>query len=251
MISSSSLTFQNWTGSYTLIEKQDLTKVYSNKLSKDFQFYKKVNSGVCTASWLSNNKFLIGTDCGRVQLLEWNENFDSLMDKEEHDGLVSCLDKKFDSEMAVSGSSDCRIKIWDLNEALSIRTFRGHDFPVTSISLNPLDTNCLISTSEDTKAVLWDLRRSKPGYNLRHGLKSFPSCSTWSTRDSNTIILGFANGQIGVFDLRNMSLGVIHKVHERLIRQVKCNNLNFISTASNDCTCKVFESHSNQDLNLM
>lgn len=251
MISSSSLTFQHWTGSYALIEKQDLTKIYSNKLPRDLKFYRKVNSGVCTARWLSNTKFLIGTDCGTVQLLEWNENLDSLMNKQEHDGLVTCLDKKFNSETAVSGSSDCRIKIWDLNEALSTRTIRGHDYPVTSVLLNPWDANCLISTSEDTRTIFWDMRKSKPGFDLKHGLKSFPSCSAWSTHDSNTIILGFANGHIGLFDLRNMSLGSIHKVHERLVRQIKCNSQKFISTASDDCSCKVFQSHSNHDLNLM
>lgn len=247
------MTFQDWSGSYAVIDKQELTKVESSTLLSKFESCKKVKSGVCTARWLTNDSFLIGTDCGKLELVKWNKNFDSLMSKEEHDGLVTCIDRKFDSETAVSGSSDCRIKIWDLNEALSVRTFRGHDFPITSVSLNPLDTNCLISTSEDGKAVFWDMRKSKPGFNLKHGLNSYPTCSAWSTNDSNSIVLGFVNGHVGVFDIRNMSLGIVHRVHERQIRQVKLNNLKLISTASDDCTSKVcqFPSPDDKALKLM
>lgn len=251
LISSSSLTYQYWSGSFVAIDKQSLTKNDSNFFSNNFKSFKTVKSGVCTARWVTNDTFLIGTDCGKLELLKWNENFDFQMSKEEHDGLVTCIDRKFNSEKAVSGSSDCRIKIWDLNEALSIRTFRGHDYPITSLTLNPLDVNCMISTSEDGRAVVWDMRKSKPGFNLNHGLKSYPTCSAWSAHDSYRIILGNATGHIGIYDLRNMSLGTVHKVHERLIRQVKINSSKLLSTASDDTTSKVFHSMSDKDLKLL
>ena len=53
------------------------------------------------------------------------------------------------------------------------------------------------------------------------------------------VVLGSEIGELGIYDLRNISQGLITKIHDRLIRQIKINNINLIATASEDCTTKV------------
>lgn len=55
----------------------------------------------------------MGTERGEVMLFKLNsessENkLEHLTTKHEHDSLVLCLDTKFDSEIAISGSEDSR-----------------------------------------------------------------------------------------------------------------------------------------------
>lgn len=86
---------------------------------------------------------------------------------------------------------------------------------------------------------MWDIRKDKPAYNLIHNLKGFPSSSAWSTTEPNTIVLGSEIGELSIYDLRNFSHGLVKKLHERLIRQIKINNTNLIATVSEDCMTKV------------
>ena len=90
---------------------------------------KSLSSGVSQARWVSNEKFLAGSDNGEVMLYKMNKEpdnmYESIMLKHEHDNLVTCLATSFNSDIALSGSEDSKIKMWDLNEELSIKTFKG------------------------------------------------------------------------------------------------------------------------------
>ncbi|CAF0874798.1 unnamed protein product [Brachionus calyciflorus] len=242
LLSSSYLTFQSWTGFIGVLPKSDISNNSKILLSK-LRIKKKFHSAPSVARWTTNESILIGNDSGDVELLNLSEssedNFEVVMSKCQHDGIVTCLDTKFDSNLALSGSDDATIKVWDLNESMSKHTYRAHDFSITSLTFKPNETDCFISTSQDYKSLLWDTRKDKPALNFKHNLTGFPSCSAMSTNDLNMIVLGSEFGELGVYDVRNLSQNMIRKVHDRLIRQIKINQKNLIATVSEDCTTKV------------
>ncbi len=74
---------------------------------------KHFETGVCDARWQSNERVFVGTENGEVMLFKLNDStgenyFERVFTKQEHDNMVLCLDSKFDSELAVSGSDDAR-----------------------------------------------------------------------------------------------------------------------------------------------
>lgn len=61
--------------------------------------------------------------------------------------------------------------------------------------------------------------------------------------DLNQIALGSETGELGLYDLRMIKQAPIfvQKIHDRLVRDLSFNkSLNIISSASEDCTSKVF-----------
>jgi len=58
--------------------------------------------------------------------------------------------------MAVSGSADKTLKLWDLATGLAIRTFGGHADTVTVIAFSP-DGRTVLSGSSDRTLKLWDV----------------------------------------------------------------------------------------------
>lgn len=133
ILSSSYLTYQHWIGFIGLLNKSEIDEIV--KLQKPFMLSslktgKSNESGISQARWISNERFITGTDNGEVVLYKMNKEepenmYETLMTKHEHDSLVVSLATTFDSHIALSGSSDSRIKVWNLNDELSTRTMKG------------------------------------------------------------------------------------------------------------------------------
>ena len=122
MVSSSYLTFANWTGFIGYLSSDELTArlqspsqqqplmLSSLKMSLD------IKSGVSVARWSSNQGILVGTDLGEVNLYriknadnnQESKQFDCEMSKREHDDPITCLETRNDSNTAISGSEDSR-----------------------------------------------------------------------------------------------------------------------------------------------
>jgi len=90
---------------------------------------KSMTSGITQARWVTNQTFLAASDNGEVMLYKLNKEpdnmYENIMLKLEHDSIVTCLATSFNYEIALSGSEDGKIKMWDLNDELSIKTFKG------------------------------------------------------------------------------------------------------------------------------
>ena len=80
-------------------------------------------------------------------------------------------------------------------------------------------------------------------------LNGFISCSSWSCVDTNKICFGTETGQLGIFDVRQLSSEPVNMneqtshVHDRLIRRCSFHplNANLVSSVSEDCKLKVFK----------
>src|SRR4029453_3408669 len=61
-----------------------------------------------------------------------------------------------DGKMAISGSDDTTLRLWDVATQQTIRSFEGHKDGVTSVAFSP-DGRMVISGSADKTMILWDV----------------------------------------------------------------------------------------------
>ncbi len=80
------------------------------------------------------------------------------------------------NDLIVSGSNDCKIKIWDAWTGECLRTLAGHNGLVRAISFDP-KTGRLLSASYDKVIKVWDIydgafsgstSRSSSDVNVNH-----------------------------------------------------------------------------------
>lgn len=62
--------------------------------------------------------------------------------------------------MIVSGSNDCKIKVWSASTGACLRTLMGHSLLVRALSFDPR-SGCLVSASYDRTVKIWDLKTGR------------------------------------------------------------------------------------------
>ena len=60
----------------------------------------------------------------------------------------------------MSGSNDCKIKVWQASTGACLRTIVGHDQLVRALTFDPRSGR-LVSTSYDKTVKVWDLHSGK------------------------------------------------------------------------------------------
>ncbi len=79
---------------------------------------------------------------------------------EEHTDPVRAVSLSRDNRLALTGSEDRSLKLWDTETGARLQTFTGHEKPVTSVYLHPEGRHAL-SGSEDLTLRLWDLETGR------------------------------------------------------------------------------------------
>jgi len=75
---------------------------------------------------------------------------------EGHNGSVRAVAISPDGKIAVSGSEDGTLKLWDLSTGKALNTLEGHRDTVNSVAISS-DGKIAVSGSEDDTLKLWDL----------------------------------------------------------------------------------------------
>jgi WD40 repeat protein/serine/threonine protein kinase len=70
-----------------------------------------------------------------------------------------------DGRAIIGGCSDRIIRMWDVSNGQLIRSFRGHQGPVTSVAISG-DGHRLVSGSEDRTVRFWDAKSGRELYHL-------------------------------------------------------------------------------------
>jgi WD40 repeat protein len=73
-----------------------------------------------------------------------------------HSGPVSAVAVTPEGRLAVSGSDDKTLKVWDLATGAEVRTLAGHDHVVCAVAVTP-DGRLAVSGSYDKTLKVWDL----------------------------------------------------------------------------------------------
>ena len=75
-----------------------------------------------------------------------------------HDRGLACIE--FRDDYIVSGSNDCKIKVWSASTGECLRTLTGHDMLVRTLSYDPASGR-LVSGSYDRSIKVWDVATGK------------------------------------------------------------------------------------------
>jgi WD40 repeat protein len=78
-----------------------------------------------------------------------------------HTAKVCCISFSTDGQLAVTGSADGRVKIWDTSTQLCLTTFHGYSYAVRSVSISPNLTLCA-SWQSGRRIRIWDIRNDCP-----------------------------------------------------------------------------------------
>ncbi|MGG6297746.1 WD40 repeat domain-containing protein [Leptolyngbya sp. AN02str] len=102
-----------------------------------------------------------------------------------------------DFTQAVSASSDCTLKLWDLERGQLLHTFEGHQDYVLSVSVTA-DFSLALSASYDNTLKLWDLH-TRTLITTFVGDRPFFCCTL--TPDGKTAIAGNYGGCVHFFNV--------------------------------------------------
>lgn len=116
-----------------------------------------LNAVTCVTFSLDDTKVFIGTQDGRVHILEVNSG--ELVATLKHRGGVSSLALSNDGTKVVTGSQDETAKVWEINNGRLLATLRHKD-SVTCVAYSP-DGTQVLTGSWDEKIRLWEVDSKK------------------------------------------------------------------------------------------
>jgi WD40 repeat protein len=71
-----------------------------------------------------------------------------------------------DGSLAISGSDDRTLKVWELESGRAVQTLEGHAGPVWAVAVTP-DGSRAISGSDDGTLKVWDLESGRAVQTLK------------------------------------------------------------------------------------
>ena len=87
-----------------------------------------------------------------------------------HHSTVWCVSVDWDNQPALSGSGDCTLRLWDIQQRSTVRVLRGHKSIVWCLAVNwEPQHRMAVSRADDHTIRLWDLDRGK----CLHVIKGF------------------------------------------------------------------------------
>ena len=133
------------------------------------------HQGPVNAVGLQGNKVVSASGDGKMMMWDITTG-ERLKTFEGHDRGLACIEFKvrpllfltllvdhnpsLQDDLIVSGSNDCKIKIWSASRGECIRTLTGHDLLVRALSFDPVSGR-LVSASYDKSVKVWDFNTGK------------------------------------------------------------------------------------------
>jgi WD40 repeat protein len=74
-----------------------------------------------------------------------------------HIDSITCYTVSFDGDCLVTGSSDCSLKVWEVQTGKLTQVLVAHQLSITCMALAPFADNKLLSGSVDCALIVWDL----------------------------------------------------------------------------------------------
>jgi WD40 repeat protein len=94
--------------------------------------------------------------------------------------------------LLASGADDRTIRLWDVEEKIELRAYRGHGSGVTSLAITA-DGEQLVSGSKDRTVKVWDLTHDSGAFSFRGFPQQYPGgehlCNLTFTGDSRRLLV--------------------------------------------------------------
>ncbi|XP_025832687.1 NACHT domain- and WD repeat-containing protein 1 [Agrilus planipennis] len=152
-----------------------------------------------------------------------------------HDGQVTCIDISRDGQLAVSGSTDNLVNVWQLNSHGLLFTLDDHTATVTSVCFAP---NCLfvVSGSEDKTIKIWGLTLGTLVSTFtRH---QSPILTVYVMMDSSRVISSDQNDIVNIWLADNGQLLQSYSRPSLLTRVT--NNMKYVLSTNCDNSLKIW-----------
>lgn len=132
------------------------------------------HEGPVNAVGVQGNRLASASGDGKMILWDITSG-ERLRTFEAHDRGLACIEFKVcfrerrvsfpandvpQGDLIISGSNDCKIKVWDANTGQCLRTLAGHVSLVRTLSFEPLNGR-LVSGSYDRTIKVWDVTSGK------------------------------------------------------------------------------------------
>lgn len=117
-----------------------------------------------------------------------------------HEQCVTAIAVSPDGKRFASASFDRTIKLWHLDTATLLGTFKGHLQPVMSLAFSP-DGTSLLSGSIDDTIKIWDLSGNAPVRTLTDHSDSILAHSVAVSPDGQAIVSGSDDNTIKIWQL--------------------------------------------------
>jgi len=156
-----------------------------------------------------------------------------------HSGWVRCVDTCPEGMLAVTGSFDNTLRVWDLQTGTCLRVLKGHSDPVNSVSISSDGTRA-VSGSEDSTVRVWDLETGSCICALEGHTSGVNSVSL--NPGGRFVVSGSDDESVRIWDLE---LGSCHKVlegHRGWINSVaQSADGKFCASGSDDHTVRIWD----------
>jgi translation initiation factor 3 subunit I len=172
----------------------------------------------------------------------FSENGERVGTYDGHSGALWCIDVNRDSCLVLTGAADNTSRLWDCETGKCIRTFDSKS-SVRVCAFSDMGTRLIYSTDakmgHKCELVLYDTNSEEPTFQVDiDGARV--TAAQWGLFDEH-LITGHEDGEIKVFDVRNLSKPLEKaKKHTDAINDMQMNkDRTMFITASKDHSAKV------------
>ena len=122
-----------------------------------------------SAVGLLKDRLLLGSLDGAIKVWDIGGSTPvALMDLHGHSDEAWSIDASDSSNVALSGSRDHSVRLWDLRTGQCVKVLEGHENAVESVSMDSV-CKTAVSGSGDNALKLWDLGRGQCIETFDHG----------------------------------------------------------------------------------
>ncbi|XP_073324667.1 methylosome protein WDR77 [Pagrus major] len=244
LLGASSLSGRSWQGSVWIFS--DPAKAPNEELCKAGV---QTEAGVTDVKWVSEKGVVVASDSGALELWELAEDERLLVNrftKHDHDHIVTTVSPVTGASSAVTGSMDCRVKVWDLGQETAVNTYNAHTQPINSVACSPTDESLFVSCGQDGRVLMWDRRKpNKPASRIDVGnLCCSPTTVAWHPHHRSTIAIGDELGRVTIKDFLGTEPARVETVHSRKVTGLafSTHSASMLASISDDCSLAVLNS---------